>query len=299
MPFSGPPLGRTELATFRPIPVICASVYIALEKNLLNSQVGRNLESNNPMRASHIEVGPRVVEKYLLGQLDSQEADALEDRYFADPVFFRTVVLPAEEALIESYLRGQLPPSARDCFEARYSVPQLRAKVEEARRRLAGHQESRVRVNLWWKPVLAGVAALAIGLGVWSQVYRRSALPQQVARVELAAAPPTITLHLEPGLIKDGNARPVGFVSTPNASVRFSLELPGEKSTVVLTAQLFAVEADGHWRGVWAEPKQAHSSPAQGGQELTIDASADLPPGDFILQLTGPDGQVRDSYVFR
>jgi hypothetical protein len=250
------------------------------------------------MGSLHKVMGPPV-EKYLLGQLDAQEADALEERYFGDPAFFRKIVL-AEEALIKSYLGGRLPPSARERFEARYlTVPQLREKVEEMRSRAETHS-SAATFGAWWKPVMAGVAGIAIGLGLWFQLYRRSTSPQQLARVESAAPSPVLSVHLTPGLIKDGDTRPVEFAPPATGTVRFALELPGEKSAIDCTAQLFLVEADGHWRSLWASPKQAHSSEVKGEQELTIDAdAADFVPGDFILRVAGPDGQIRESYVFR
>jgi hypothetical protein len=239
-----------------------------------------------------------AVEKYLLGQLDTHEADALEERYFGDPSFFRKVVL-AEEALIRSYLNGRLSPSAQERFEARYlTMPQLREKVEEVRRR-APSRESLAAFGSWWKPVLAGVAALAIGLGGWFQTERRSA-PKQSTRVKSVASPPVLSMHLMPGLTKDGGTRPVEFASPVTGAVRFILELPGEKSAIDCSARLFLVEADGQWRSLWAAPKHSRSSGVQGGQELTIDAdAADFIRGDFILRVAGPDGQIRESYVFR
>lgn len=246
------------------------------------------------MGERHNPMGP-AVEKYLLGQLDEQEADALEEQYFRDVSFFRKVVLPAEQALIKRYLDGRLSPSAQERFEARYlTVPQLREKVEEARNRLAA-PPSIAAFGAWWKPVLAGVAAIAMGSGIWFQAYR-----QQLAGVESAAPSPVLSVHLTPGLIKDADARPVEFPSPANGAVRFALELPGGQSAIGCAARLFRVEADGHWRSLWASPKPARSFGVQGGQELTIDADAtDFVPGYFILQVTGSEGQVRENYVFR
>jgi hypothetical protein len=76
--------------------------------------------------------GERVLIKYLLGQVSSQERDALEDQYFADDERLEELV-SAENDLIDSYIRGHLSPSDKDAFERHFLTPEKQERVNFAR----------------------------------------------------------------------------------------------------------------------------------------------------------------------
>src|SRR5574339_1194490 len=73
------------------------------------------------------------IRRYLLGALDQASADALEARYFADPVL-ADEVRETELELVDDYVAGRLEPGDRARFEAHYlASPVHRDRVATAR----------------------------------------------------------------------------------------------------------------------------------------------------------------------
>lgn len=60
----------------------------------------------------------RVV-RYLLGELNEPEANAIEDRFIQDDDYFEELEA-IEDALIDRYVDGELGPRERERFETRY-----------------------------------------------------------------------------------------------------------------------------------------------------------------------------------
>ena len=87
------------------------------------------------MSSRHTHIAMNSMRAYLLGRIDSSEADAFEEVYFGD----RKVLLKlkaCEDDLLVDYLENRLSPGDRVLFERRYlSVPELRRRLDEARRR--------------------------------------------------------------------------------------------------------------------------------------------------------------------
>ncbi|HLK63077.1 MAG TPA: hypothetical protein VKU19_06535 [Bryobacteraceae bacterium] len=238
------------------------------------------------------------VRAYLLGKLDDQAATELELRYFTDRrVFLR--IRDIETSLIQDYLSDHLSPGDRDRFESRYlRVPEMRQRLEEVRRL----NEKRAAAMAFPR----GLAALAAGVllasagGAWYLAKRREAPPPQVTRVIPALPPaPAVTLPLSPGLKMGGEARTRELkLPSPPALVRLILELPGQATPIDCTVQISKPDSDPPV--IWTSPAPLRSTPATGGQVVTVDfESTILSTGDYIAHALGPDGQIRESYVFQ
>jgi hypothetical protein len=60
-----------------------------------------------------------VIRRYLLGDLDEERRQQVEERLFTSPAF-KTQLQIAEDELVEDYLAGRLSASARDVFRRRF-----------------------------------------------------------------------------------------------------------------------------------------------------------------------------------
>lgn len=239
------------------------------------------------------------VRSYLLGILEAHEAASVEERYFTDREFF-LFVQAVETTLIEDYLSDRLAPSIRSRFEARYlSTPDLRRRLEEVRARqvlaqASGWQMDRPRVLLVAAMLLVCVGGAVLWL--YRDVLRFEAVPPSTD-----ARPILATLSLSPGVLKGAGAGELklGPPSRPG-NVLLVLELPGQRTQILCSAQLSLALPDGAWRRVWFSPQPVRSSPSEGGQRLPLilDSSL-LRRGDYLVQLVGADAQVQETYVFR
>jgi hypothetical protein len=74
----------------------------------------------------------RVLRRFLLGELEEDERERIEERFMTDPDF-KERTLMAEDQLVEDYLAGQLSEAERDLFSVHFlSVPDHRLKVRIA-----------------------------------------------------------------------------------------------------------------------------------------------------------------------
>src|ERR1700728_2085368 len=139
------------------------------------------------MSNGHTHSAMNSMKAYLLGRLDSSEADAFEDMYFAD----RKVLLQlkaCEDDLIANYLDNRLTTGDGDLFERRYlSVPELRRRLDEARRQRMETVPVWARRGATWRMALATLLVLAV-VGVW--VHRR--IPSKVDGPRKPVAAPTM-----------------------------------------------------------------------------------------------------------
>ena len=78
------------------------------------------------------------------------------------------------------------------------------------------------------------------------------------------------------------------------------LDLPGQPTLVLCSIDVGLALPDGGWKTIWVTPQPVWSAPSARDQQvaLTLDSSL-LPRGDYLVEVVGLDGQVRESYYFR
>ncbi len=247
------------------------------------------------MGTSHISV--ESVQAYLLGTLGEKESASLEVKYFTDRAFFLRVQ-SIEAELIQRYLDGRLTRAVRDQFEHRYlTVPELRRRLDEARNRQASVPEQTTRdFKAWTALALAGTAAILVIAGVWlSRQLRVDFLP-----TEPVAQPIVARLTLAPGVLM-GAARG-GRLALPEGrgAALLTLELPVSGDPVTCSVRISEVAGDGRLEERWSSPQALQSTQAEQRQQLSLVLDVRLlPPGDYIVDVTGLDRSVRATYLFR
>jgi hypothetical protein len=187
-----------------------------------------------------------LIRKYLLGSLEEEERERIEERVLTDAEF-RDRVVDVEEDLIEEYAEGALDETERQRFQAMFSSGAQRQLdlriVEELKRHAAGGwwfrllqavQDRVVPENSRWavspgnfrKPAIAFALviivaiAFVIALRLWRTVQtppsvtqeqqtRRELVERELARLNSPSQPPQTALAatLSPGLSR-GNKRP-------------------------------------------------------------------------------------------
>jgi anti-sigma factor RsiW len=111
------------------------------------------------------------IRRYLLGQLDAAEREAVEARLFGDTEFLE-LVEAEEEELLDQYVAGRLTAKERQAWESYRAVrPDLMRREPFAR---ALRQRLR-RGVAWWRWV-AAVAALVVVGWFWMQPPRETIL---------------------------------------------------------------------------------------------------------------------------
>lgn len=247
------------------------------------------------MNSKHIQI--ETLKEYLLRTLPDKEAEAIEERYFTDALFFKKLRV-AEVQLICDYLDGRLSRGERERFESRYlHVDTLRKLVEDVRgRRVALHRASQRRLL---SLALAGVACVAIvSVAIFRHYSKTTPAPTQ--SVSIAPSPVPVSLVLTPGISK-GAGQSTPALTLPNASqpVFLAAQLPAQVSAAVYTVRLLNVDIEGAHKTVWSA-RGVMSTPQNGSQQVKVELpSASIPPGDYILELEMKKGPIRESYVFR
>lgn len=100
----------------------------------------------------------RVLRRFLLGDLEEEERERVEERFITDPDFKERTLL-AEDELVEDYLVGQLSEAERELFSEHFlSVPDHRLKV-----RIAGSLNSYMAIEMPSPPPEPGGAYLPAG----------------------------------------------------------------------------------------------------------------------------------------
>lgn len=115
-----------------------------------------------------------VLVRYLLGELPSVEADALDERSVVDPDFFERLDA-IENDLVDSYARGELPADVQERVKRRYLTSEARAeKVRFASALAHRHKRPATVIPMkprarnavpWLLPMAATIAV--VGLGLW------------------------------------------------------------------------------------------------------------------------------------
>lgn len=240
-------------------------------------------------------INTRAVRDYLLGTLSDEEALAIEERYFVNPRSFQEI-REEELRLICDYLDGALPPNDLKRFEGRYlKVNQLRQLVEEVRTRRSTPAAPAPR----WLVGAALVAVLGcIVLFALVLVRHETRTVQQAS----SGAQPVIHLFLQPILKKGPESRTTEFALPPSGQpIMLTADVPGELNSIDYIPQISNVDRPRDRAIVWTG-QPVRSLPVKGGQQVNVmvPSSSYLEPGgDYILELKLPDGQVRETYLFR
>jgi hypothetical protein len=234
-----------------------------------------------------------AVKSYLLGTLPDDQASAIEERYFTDPVFFDEI-RSMEIDLICEFLDKELTEEEQEQFKRRYlQVPKLKQLVDEVRERRGAVPQPR---SLTWVVSVAAVVCISV-IGL---VVLRKGLAPPVEKASVETRLQGATLFLEPGVTM-GAASETRKLVLPFQVQPVSLvaELPGQKASMDYLAQVFRIGPDGSRNRIFRSG-QIRSVPHTGGQQVTVKlSSTDLPPGDYIMELQSAEGRVSETYVFR
>lgn len=244
------------------------------------------------MNSEHIPAD--AVKSYLLGTLPNNEASAIEERYFTDPVFFNEI-RDMEIDLICAFLDKELTGEEQKQFKSRYlQIPKLKKLVEEVReRREAVTQPRLMRLVL-------SVAAALVCISVIGLVVLRKNTAPPVQKAALETNRQGITLFVEPGVTMGPGSETRKLVLPTQVQPIFLIaDLPGQKVSMDYAAQLYRIEPDGSRHNGFTS-SIIRSLPRIGGQQVTVKLSSkDLPPGDYIMELQAAGGKGRETYVFR
>jgi len=245
----------------------------------------------------HIQTG--TLREYLLRTVSDKEAEAIEDRYFADSTFFKQL-RAAEVELICDYLGGRLNQEQRERFQSRYlQVQTLRELVDEVRsRRDVLRRSIRNRMS---QVALVGALGCAAVVGfaiVWHNRAKTAATPAPIASVERRPEP--ISLVLSPGVTKGGgSSTPILTLSNSSQNVSLVAELPGQSSAAIYTARVLNVDLEGLHREIWVA-SGLKSTLTDGVQSVIVELpSASISSGDYILKLETKSSRTTEAYVFR
>ena len=244
------------------------------------------------MNSEHIQAD--VVKSYLLGALPDDQASAVEERYFTDPAFFNEI-RSMEIDLICQFLDEELTEEEQNQFERRYlQVPKLKKLVDEVRERRVASRQRRLI------PWIFSVAAALVCIAVIGFVVLRKGLTLPVQKASVETPPQGISLFLEPGVTM-GAGSETKKLALPSRVQPVSLlaELPGQTVSADYVARVFSVGRDGGRIKVFSSG-QIRSVARTGGQQVTVKlSSADLPSGDYLMELQQVKGTVSETYVFR
>lgn len=248
------------------------------------------------MRFQHIQT--RTLRDYLLRTLPEVDADAIEQRYFADASFFNQL-RKVEIELICDYLDNQLSGEQLKQFKTHYlQVDILKALVARVQQQRMAMRARRRRVVLL---ALASVMGCTVLAGIAFFRFRRShAAPTAAQVTSVASISSTITLTLMPGTSKGARSESQA-ITLPGQEKRvlLALELPGQESSAVYTARLRNADRSASPNNTWIR-SGLRSVSVEGVQQVEVDLPAGfVEPGDYILELEMEGGLVRKTYQFR
>jgi anti-sigma factor RsiW len=263
--------------------------------------------------------------QYLLGQLSEQEQVELERQYLMDDALFEEL-LAIEEELRDTYVRGELSKADRQAFEQRLLIlPHQKEKQEFARTlrqylaqegtpagplahvvakwksllRILGAQPRTVLIPALSMTlvVLVGGSGLLVRRSMQSSRYApatastASRLPGQAPQPQPQTSIPapeqeagTVTFLLTPGLIRGGveESRPLVIpAGVGRVRLEARVDVDGDYSNYE------AVLQTAENKRIWSEGNlNAQTFPA-GKRVFIVLSGSLLPPGDYILTLSG------------
>jgi hypothetical protein len=261
-----------------------------------------------------------LIVQYLLGTLEEDETQKIEQRLLCDSTFFESRLLPVEGALINKYLAGLLTQREIELFERKYlSVPELRGKVDFARRMWAvamdtSEEEPSLAYGIlgFQFSTVMSAAFCTVGLGTLLAAWviaghPRASNPDGIRRdgqpaIQLAGDQRILVATLMPGLTLSGNDKPQRVHLTPDAQeIRLALELPGVRQRLEATVEVFLVEDNRH-RLVWNRDGISSVSTLHGQTLLVSLTPQELGVGDYVAYIKKgpglPERQAIESYSF-
>jgi hypothetical protein len=258
----------------------------------------------------------RLIRAYLLGELDEQRQQQLEERFFTDPNYLKTILI-TEDELTEDFVFDLLPESQQAQFLDHFlATPQQRQKLKlvrglkdyVARGATKPSAKERLVTFLRGRNAIVGfsfAAALVLVslIGFW--VYQSRTLEREIARLNglapddrsaLQADPSVYPVILTPRLraLGEGNdaqdaklsiplrARVVQFLIglTADNYQRYRVELKRSDDT-----ELFAYD-------------NFTASMSDGGKLLSVKVPARvLTPGDYQLIISGVSSDRQYEYI--
>lgn len=244
------------------------------------------------MNSDHIQID--AVKGYVLGTLSDDDASAFEERYFMDPAFFNEI-RRIEIDLICQFLDEDLTEAEQEQFRRRcLKVPRLKKLVEDVReRRVANVPPPR---SMTW--IISAAALVCISVIGFVVLQKKPAPPVQKASVETGL--PGVSLFLDPGVTMGAGSDAKKLVlSSQPLPVFLIAELPGQTVSADYIARVFSIGEDGGRNNVFTS-LQIRSVAHTSGQQVTVKVpSANLPPGDYLMDLQPVGRPVSETYVFR
>src|SRR6185436_6651226 len=148
---------------------------------------------------------------YLLGSASDEEAERIEEEYFAQPDALDQLIA-VENDLIDEYVAGQFTPAEQQLFDERYGdSPRRRLRVAVSRSLRAEARASRLPVPIdSHKPpsTVTNVWRLVVGVGVAAAAIVAIAVNAWLVRPTLPTAPPNPNTPATPPLIRSEPQQP-------------------------------------------------------------------------------------------
>lgn len=237
-----------------------------------------------------------TITRYLLGSLEEEEQDRLEQQYFADPEML-ALVEATEDDLIDAYIRGELSLEDRARFESHFlRSRRRRERVSTAEALLARMPSKSSRAPVWYALAASLVLLFALwrtGTGDGKGSARTSGTDRTNGTTVAdrrpvvpvpAVARTAVTLALTPGVTRDDSGGPP------------RLDLTGQADDVVLTP---VTEAEGPLSAVLRLGEKEIWSAANLTPPLRLTIPAQrFVPGDYLLTVRDSQGEVVDDYIF-
>jgi hypothetical protein len=245
--------------------------------------------------------------RYLLGELDESEQEALEGNLMTSDEHFQELLI-AEDELVDDFYAGKLSASEEQKYQYRFLITperRLRHRFGAALRKIVSTAAARelaapprdrglrrALLGTWSVPAAAAALAL-IAAGVWSilQIQRSPLRLEQTAeRVD----GPTVAFFLTRGSLRSPQPETEQTVAVPIgvALVELQLDLPtgtrGDHEVTLEDARSHAILAEG-------------TLPARSieGEWVVVAAvpSELLAPGDYRVVLRAPSAGGEDAVV--
>lgn len=230
-----------------------------------------------------MEVDTRQLKSYLLGELPENEAEALEEAFFADDELF-AILQSVEDDLVDAYVDQELDGHQRARFEARFLItPDGRRKVAFARALRAKLTEAPARTatpdRTFWQALREWLWP-ASPMGRFATVAITAAL---LLVVGLYVAPPSATTVYPSELRGSGEVTTVEIPHRGSLRLRLVTEQPAATAVVRIDDET-----------LWEGPV----TPREGEARLSIPAHV-LLRGSIEIELRTETGAATAYYDLR
>jgi hypothetical protein len=223
-----------------------------------------------------------VLREYLLGRLDQDSRDRVEDRLFSDDQLFWEHLCLVEDELISDFARGALSGEDRAAFLERFAcTEERRSKVAFARALQAYVEDRQPQPAAAWgwlrqsfgRPAWAAAAAgLALVVLAGTLMQRTAIAPD---------APRVVAVALSSGLTRGAGELVRVRVSPDVELVRFELDR-GSDRHAAYRAAVHAVTGEEIWSQATLTPDSGTADPLV----ITVPGAL-LSEGDYYVRLEG------------